>query len=109
MIRNLTERIPVMICPQWVYTKTQPISISNVLEYLVRALTLETNKNLIIEIGGKDILTYGQMIEKYAQVRGLKRYLIPVPVLTPKLSSYWVHWTTPLSANITKPWLRFEK
>ena len=103
MIRNLTERIPVMICPQWVYTKTQPISISNVLEYLVRALTLETNKNLIIEIGGKDILTYGQMIEKYAQVRGLKRYLIPVPVLTPKLSSYWVHWTTPLSANITKP------
>ena len=103
MIRNLTERIPVMICPQWVFTKTQPIAISNVLEYLTEALTLNVSKNLIIEIGGKDILTYGEMIKKYAKVRCLNRYLIPIPVLTPKLSSYWVHWTTPLSANITKP------
>ena len=103
MIRNLTERIPVMICPKWVYTKTQPISISNVLDYLIGVLNTELPNNQIIEIGSKDILTYGEMIKQYAQVRNLKRILISVPVLTPKLSSYWVHWTTPLSANITRP------
>ena len=92
-----------MICPQWVYTKTQPIAITNVLDYLLGALNVEISKTTVIEIGGKDVLTYGEMIKKYAKIRGLKRYLIPVPVLTPKLSSYWVHWTTPLSANITKP------
>ena len=103
MIRNLTERIPIMICPKWVYTKTQPIAISNVLDYLITVLEIDFKKNEIIEIGGKDILTYGDMIKQYAKTRNLKRFLIPVPVLTPKLSSYWVHWTTPLSANITKP------
>ena len=103
MIRNLTERIPIMICPKWVYTKTQPISIKNVLEYLVQSIDLEVDGSKIFEIGGKDILTYGDMIIKYAKVRKLKRFLIPIPILTPKLSSYWVHWTTPLSANITKP------
>ena len=103
MIRNLTERIPVMICPQWVYTRTQPIAISNVLDYLVNSLSISIPKNQIIEIGGKDIFTYGDMIKQYASVRNLKRFLIPVPVLTPKISSYWVHWTTPLSANITRP------
>jgi len=103
MIRNLTERIPIMICPKWVYTKTQPIAISNVLDYLIHALNIKLPNNQIIEIGSKDILTYGDMIKQYAQVRNLKRILISVPVLTPKLSSYWVHWTTPLSANITRP------
>ena len=103
MIRNLTERIPVMICPQWVYTKTQPIAISNVIEYLISALNISIPDNQIIEIGGRDVFTYGDMIRQYAKVRKLKRFLIPVPVLTPKLSSYWVHWTTPLSANITRP------
>ena len=103
MIRNLTERIPIMVCPKWVYTKTQPISISNVLDYLISVLEIKLPKNQIIEIGGKDILTYGNMIKQYAKVRKLNRFLIPVPVLTPKLSSYWVHWTTPLSANIIKP------
>ena len=103
MIRNLTERIPIMVCPKWVYTKTQPIAISNILEYLVNVLETKLPNNQIIEIGSKDILTYGEMIKQYAEVRNLKRFLISVPVLTPKLSSYWVHWTTPLSANITRP------
>tara|TARA_B100000902_G_C27260647_1_gene890512 strand:- start:251 stop:1696 length:1446 start_codon:yes stop_codon:yes gene_type:complete len=103
MIRNLTERIPIMICPQWVYTKTQPIAISNVIQYLVASLSVSIPKNQIIEIGGKDVFTYGDMIKGYAAVRNLKRFLVPIPVLTPKLSSYWVHWTTPLSANITRP------
>ena len=103
MIRNLTERIPVMICPQWVFTRTQPIAISNILEYLIGALSIKIDKSVIIEIGGKDVLTYGEMIKEYAKARKLSRYLIPIPILSPKLSSYWVHWTTPLSASITKP------
>ncbi|MAV64905.1 MAG: SDR family oxidoreductase [Pelagibacteraceae bacterium TMED124] len=103
MIRNLTERIPIMICPYWVYTKTQPIAIGNVLDYLIQSLDIKIPKNKVIEIGGKNVFTYGDMIKQYAQSRNLIRFLIPVPVLTPKLSSYWVHWTTPLSANITRP------
>ena len=92
-----------MICPKWVYTMTQPISIINVLEYLVAITTTAIPKNEIIEIGGKDVLNYGEMIKQYSKIRKLNRFLVPVPVLTPTLSSYWVHWTTPLSANITRP------
>ncbi len=107
MIRDLTERLPVMICPRWVYTRMQPIAIRNVLDYLVVAIDAgETGKlvgNQIIEIGGENVLTYGEMMHQYAEVRGLKRWLIPVPVLTPRLSSYWVHWVTPVPASIARP------
>jgi uncharacterized protein YbjT (DUF2867 family) len=103
MIRYLTERLPVMICPQWVYTRVQPIGIRNVMEYLVAALNTPGSAGKIIEIGGSDVLTYGDMMLDYAQVRGLRRYLIPVPVLTPRLSSHWVHWMTPIPAQIARP------
>lgn len=103
MIRYLTERLPVMICPQWVYTRVQPISIHNVLEYLTAALEIHQGSGKIIEIGGKDVLSYGEMMRKYAEVRGLKRWLIPVPVLTPHLSSHWVHWITPIPSEIARP------
>lgn len=103
MIRYLTERIPVMICPQWVYTRVQPISIRNVLEYLVAALETPESRDRIIEIGGSDVLTYGDMMLGYAEVRGLRRVLLPVPVLTPRLSSHWVHWMTPIPADIARP------
>jgi uncharacterized protein YbjT (DUF2867 family) len=103
MIRYLTERIPIMITPKWVSTRVQPIGIRNVIDYLVKALDVPESEGQIIEIGGEDVLTYGDMMMEYARVRGLKRYLIPVPVLTPRLSSYWVHWVTPLHANIAKP------
>ncbi len=103
MIRYLTERIPVMICPRWIYTRTQPISIRNVLDYLVAALETAESTGKIIEIGGADVLTYGEMMLGYADVRGLRRYLVPVPVLTPRLSSYWVHWMTPIPAEIARP------
>jgi uncharacterized protein YbjT (DUF2867 family) len=103
MIRYLTERIPIMITPRWVSTKVQPISIRNVLDYLVRALEVPESEGKIIEIGGDDVLTYVEMMLGYAHVRGLKRTLLPVPVLTPRLSSYWVHWVTPLHAKIAKP------
>lgn len=103
MIRNLTERLPVMICPQWVYTRVQPIAVRNVLDYLVAALQTPESTGRIIEIGGSDVLTYGEMMLGYARVRGLRRWLIPVPVLTPRLSSYWVHWVTPIPAEIARP------
>jgi uncharacterized protein YbjT (DUF2867 family) len=103
MIRYLTERLPVMICPQWVFTKVQPISISDVLKYLVMALEKPESSGKIIEIGGNEVLTYGEMMTEYAHVRGLKRYLIPVPVLTPRLSSHWVHWITPIPSEIAQP------
>jgi len=103
MIRYLTERIPVMICPQWVYTRVQPISIRNVLEYLIAALETPESRGEIIEIGGTDVLTYGDMMMGYAEVRGLRRVLLPVPVLTPRLSSHWVHWMTPIPADIARP------
>ena len=103
MIRHLSERLPVMICPKWVYTKTQPIAIRNVLDYILKTIQLKLNKNYIFEIGGKDVLSYGDMIKEYSSERKLNRFLIPIPFLTPNLSSYWVHWTTPLSANITRP------
>ena len=100
MIRYLTERVPVMVCPRWVYTRTQPIAIEDVLTYLISALTTSNALNKIIEIGGQEVITYGEMMLGYAEVRGLKRILIPVPFLTPKLSAYWVHWVTPVSAEI---------
>lgn len=103
MIRNLTERLPAMICPQWVYTRVQPIAIRNVLDYLATALIVPESAGRVIEIGGTDILTYAQMMLQYAEVRGLRRWLLSVPVLTPRLSSYWVHWMTPVPAEIARP------
>ena len=103
MIRYLTERIPLLISPKWVYTRVQPIAISDVLNYLTKSLETPESKGKVIEIGGADILTYGDMFMQYAEVRSLKRILIPVPVLSPRLSSYWVHWMTPVPANITRP------
>lgn len=103
IIRNLTERLPMMICPRWVYTQIQPISIRDTLDYLVTALTVPESAGQIIEIGGTDVITYRDMMVGYARVRGLRRFLIPVPVLTPHLSSYWVHWMTPISSDIARP------
>lgn len=103
MIRNLTERVPLMICPRWVYTRTQPIAIRDVLDYLVAALDRPAARGRVVEIGGADVLTYGEMMLGYARVRGLRRLLLPVPVLTPRLSSYWVHWVTPVPASIARP------
>ena len=103
MIRYLTERIPIMIAPRWVFTKVQPISIKDILNYLSTALHVSQSMGKIIEVGGADQISYGDMMLGYAQVRGLKRHIVPVPVLTPRLSSYWVHWTTPVPASITQP------
>jgi uncharacterized protein YbjT (DUF2867 family) len=103
MIRYLTERLPAMICPRWVFTRIQPIAIRDVLAYLVATLECPESRGRILEIGGRDILTYAETMMEYAKVRGLKRRLIPVPMLTPWLSSYWVHLVTPIPANIARP------
>lgn len=103
MIRYLTERVPIMICPLWVYTRIQPIGIRETLKYLVDALVTPGSIGQIIEIGGAEVTTYRDMMLGYAKARGLRRWLIPVPVLTPRLSAYWVHWVTPIPGDIARP------
>ncbi len=106
MVRYLTERLPVMICPRWVNTRIQPIAIRNVLDYLVAALDVPASAGLVVEIGGRDVLTYAGMMQGYAQARRLRRRLVAVPVLTPRLSSYWVHLITPIPAAIARPLIK---
>jgi hypothetical protein len=103
MIRYLTERLPVMITPRWVTTRCQPIAIENVLDYLTRCLTEPLSIGRMFEIGGPDVMIYGDMMRQYAAARHLKRFLIPVPVLTPRLSSYWVDLVTPIPASYSHP------
>jgi uncharacterized protein YbjT (DUF2867 family) len=103
LVRYLTERVPVMICPRWVHTPTQPIAIRNVLEYLLAALEQPEAAGEIIEIGGTDVLTYAEMFQIYAAVRGLTRWVVNVPFLTPRLSSHWVGLVTPISNRIARP------
>lgn len=103
MIHHLVNRLPLMICPRWVVTHTQPIAIRDVLAYLVQALDTPDSAGRIIDIGGPDILTYRDMMLATARVLGLRRILIQVPVLTPRLSSYWVNLVTPIPASVARP------
>ncbi len=100
MVRALAERLPVMVTPKWVAGKAQPIAIVDMIEYLVAALTLETEGNPVYEIGGADIVSYGDILREYSRQRGLHRLMIPVPVLTPRLSSLWLGLVTPLYARV---------
>jgi len=103
MLRHLVERIPVMICPRWAFNLTQPIAIRDILSYLLTALERAESKGRIIEIGSPTVLTYADMLRRYAEIRGLPRLIIRVPVLSPLLSSYWVHWMTPVPVKIARP------
>ncbi len=104
MLRYLTEVLPVMVTPKWVHTLCQPISIRDVLRYLVSAIGQPGRLTGILEIGGPDVVSYAQMMAIYAQQAGLtKRRLIPVPVLTPRLSSLWVGLVTPVPAQLARP------
>jgi uncharacterized protein YbjT (DUF2867 family) len=103
LIRYLTERLPVMICPRWVITRTQPIAIDDVLDYLVAAPQSPESAGQVIEIGGATIETYRSMMLTYARARGLRRWLLRVPVLTPRLSSYWLRLVTPIPTCIARP------
>ena len=103
MMRYLAERLPIMITPQWVKTRVQPIAIRNVLAYLQSALDKVPEGHHIVEIGGPDVLTYREMMLSYARVRGLTRRMFSTPVLSPRLSSYWVNLITPIPASIARP------
>ena len=103
MIRYLTERVPVMITPSWVKTPCQPIAIRDLLSYLLACLEEPRSTGRVIEIGGADVITYGEMMMIYARVRGLRRVMLPVPVLTPRLSSYWVGLVTPIPSSYARP------
>jgi lipocalin/uncharacterized protein YbjT (DUF2867 family)/ligand-binding SRPBCC domain-containing protein len=100
MIRALVERLPVMICPRWVDTRTQPIAIDDVLAYLRAALDLPDGPGAVFEIGGAEVVSYADMMREYARLRGLRRLLIPVPVLTPRLSGLWLGLVTPTQARV---------
>ncbi len=100
MIRALVERLPVMICPKWVAVKAQPIAIEDLLAYLSAGLDLHMTQSQVYEIGGQDQVTYGELMREYAKQRGLRRLMIPVPLLTPYLSSLWLGLVTPLYARI---------
>lgn len=103
IIRCLTERLPVMICPRWVTTRTQPIAVDDVVAYLLAALRLDACVQQPIEIGGATVETFRGMMLGYARRRGLKRCLLRVPVLTPRLSSYWLDLLTPFSPTVSRP------
>lgn len=102
MIRALVERLPVMICPKWVRIMAQPIAIEDVTAYLVEALSLPADESEIFEIGGPDQMSYGEIMQRYATQRGLRRWMIPVPFLTPYLSSLWLGLVTPLYSRVGK-------
>jgi uncharacterized protein YbjT (DUF2867 family) len=103
LVRYLTERVPVMICPRWVKTTTHPIAVKTVLDYLVEALDTPESTGRIIEIGGKETLTYADMFRGYARVRNLKRIIIKIPFLTPRLSALWVGLITPINTKLARP------
>jgi len=100
MIRALVQRLPVMICPRWVNVKAQPIAIEDVIAYLMAALERPDGEDRIYEIGGPDQVCYGEIMQEYARQCGLRRWMIPVPVLTPHLSSLWLGLVTPLYARV---------
>lgn len=102
IIRDLVEKLPVMIAPRWLKTRCQPIAIRNVIEYLSRVLMDERTFNRTFDIGGPDILQYKEMLLQFAEVRGFKRYIISVPVLTPRLSSYWLYFVTATSFSLAR-------
>lgn len=104
ILRYLVERLPVMITPRWVNTRCQPIAIRNVLNYLTDCLEKPETTGMILDIGGPDILTYKQLMRLMAEIRKLpKRLIVPVPVLTPRLSSLWINLVTPVGHRIARP------
>jgi uncharacterized protein YbjT (DUF2867 family) len=100
LVRALTERLPVMIAPRWVSAPTQPIAIEDIIAYLVAAAALPVKESRVFEIGGADVVSYGDIIKEYASQRGLHRTIVSVPVLTPRLSSLWLGLVTPIYTRV---------
>lgn len=100
LIRALVQKLPVMLCPKWVSTPAQPIAVEDLLNYLLAALDLPQGESEVFEIGGPDQVSYGEIMQEYARQRGLKRWMISVPFLSPRLSSLWLGLVTPVYARI---------
>ena len=104
ILRYLVDRLPVMLTPRWVHTPVQPIAITNVLTYLIGCLSHDETRGQTFDIGGPEVVTYRQLMDIYAQEAHLaRRLVIPLPVLTPRLSSYWIHLVTPVPASLAQP------
>jgi uncharacterized protein YbjT (DUF2867 family) len=103
MLRHIVERLPVMVCPRWIETRCQPIALENVIEYLTGCLLEPKTAGKTLDIGGAEIITYRQLMTKYARIRGLRRLILTVPVLTPHLSSYWINFVTTVPAGVVMP------
>jgi len=102
MVRTLVEHLPVMVTPRWVQMPTQPIGIVDTVRYMTECLDVPASVGQVIEIGGADVVTYEEMMLVYARLRGLPRHIIRVPVITPRLSSYWINLVTPVPASVSR-------
>jgi len=100
IIHDLVEKLPIMIAPRWLNTRCQPIAISDVLYYLIEVLNQPKTFNKILEIGGPDVITFKEVLLIYAKLRGLRRWILTVPVLTPRLSSYWLYFITKVNFSL---------
>jgi uncharacterized protein YbjT (DUF2867 family) len=99
----LVDRLPVMIAPRWVSTPTQPIALADVVALLARVAGREDALSKSFDVGGPEVMTYRKMIERVAAIRGKRRLIVEVPVLSPRLSSYWLHLVTPVRAAVARP------
>jgi uncharacterized protein YbjT (DUF2867 family) len=99
----LVDRLPAMICPRWVSSPTQPIALEHILRYLVAVIELEEARAETFDAGGPEVMTYREMIERIGRLRGKHPLIVEVPVLTPRLSSYWLHLVTPVNASVARP------
>ncbi len=103
MLQYLVERLPVMVCPKWVLTKSQPISVDDVVTYLITSIELENTANKDFDVGGPEILTYVDMMKRYSAILNKSLKIVIIPFLTPRLSSYWVDLITPVKASLARP------
>jgi len=103
MVRSLVNRLPIMITPRWVDTRCQPIAVADVIAYLAGCQADERTTGRTFDIGGPDVLTYKEMMERFGRIEGRNLFILPVPVLTPKLSSYWVGLITPVPPSVSMP------
>ena len=103
MLRYLVERLPLMVCPKWVKSQTQPIAVDNVVDYLIGVMKNPETSGKILEIGGPDIMTYEQLMRLYSSILNRNLNIIQIPFLTPRLSSYWIDLVTPVKASLARP------
>lgn len=103
MLQYLVERLPIMVCPKWVLTKSQPISVDDVVTYLITSIELENTANKDFDVGGPEILTYVDMMKRYSAILNKSLKIVIIPFLTPRLSSYWVDLITPVKASLARP------